>query len=52
MSEEKLVLEISDVKHKKQAGTLLLTSLRVAWAPGEIVQTFQVDYPYKQIKSK
>ena len=52
MAEEKLVLEFSNVRHKKQDGVLLLTSLRVAWAPGEIVQTFQADYPYPQIKGK
>ena len=51
-TEEKLVAEFVGVKHKKQLGVLLLTSLRVAWAPGEIVQTFQVDYPYQQIKGQ
>lgn len=50
--EEKLIAEFHDVRHKKQLGVLLLTSLRAAWAPGEIVQTFQVNYPYKQIKGK
>lgn len=48
--EEKVVFEVQGVKHKKQDGILLLTSVRVAWAPGEILQTFQVDYPYQQIK--
>lgn len=48
--EEKLVLQFQNVKHKKQNGVLLFTSLRVAWAPGEIVQTFQADFPYQQIK--
>ena len=52
VEEEKVVLEIAGVKHKKQQGTLLLTSLRVAWAPGEIVQTFEADYPYQQIKGR
>ena len=50
--EEKVILEVPGVRHKKQDGILLLTSLRIAWAPGEILQTFQVDYPYQQIKSK
>lgn len=50
VEEEKLVLQFQNVKHKKQNGVLLFTSLRVAWAPGEIVQTFQADFPYQQIK--
>lgn len=52
MAEEKVVAEFDGVRHKKQLGVLLLTSLRVAWAPGEIVQAFQVDYPYQQIKGQ
>lgn len=49
-AEEKVVLEFRDVKYKKELGVLVLTSLRVAWAPGDIVQTFQADFPYQQIK--
>jgi hypothetical protein len=49
-TKEELVAEFHSVRHKKQLGVLLLTSLRVAWAPGDIVQAFQVDYPYHQIK--
>lgn len=48
--QEELTAEFHGVKHKKQVGVLLLTSLRVAWAPGDIVQTFQANYPYQQIK--
>ena len=47
---EEVVSEFHEVRHKKQDGVLLLTSLRVAWAPGEILQTFKVDCPYQQIK--
>ncbi len=50
--EEKLIGEFHNVKHNKQAGVLILTSLRVAWAPGEIVERFQVDHPYPHIKGK
>lgn len=49
---EELVAEFHGVKHKKEVGVLLLTSLRVAWAAGDIVQTFQANYPYQQIKGE
>lgn len=48
--EEKLIAEFREIRHKKQLGVLLLTTSRVAWAPGDMVQTFQADYPYQQIK--
>lgn len=44
---EKLVAEFPSVRHKKQDGVLLLTSARVAWSAGELLQ---VNYPYHQIK--
>lgn len=47
---EKVVVEFHQVKHKKQPGVLLLTSARVAWSPGEIVQAFEINHPYHQIK--
>lgn len=49
---ENPLAEFQRVKHKKQYGVLLITSLRVAWSPGEIFQAAQVSYPYNQIKSQ
>lgn len=50
--EEKLIAEFREIRHKKQLGVLLVTTSRVAWAPGDMVQTFQADYPYQQIKGR
>lgn len=48
--EEKVVGEYQGVKYKKQDGVLVVTSLRVAWSRGG--QTFDVNYPYQQIKGR
>lgn len=48
--EEKVIAEFHGVRLKKQHGVLLLTSVRVAWAPGEILQTFQANYLFQDIK--
>ena len=47
--EEKLLAEFHGVKHKKQDGILLLTSVRVAWS-AEDQGEFKVNHPYPQIK--
>ncbi len=52
MAEEKPLAEFQGVRHKKQNGVLLITSLRVAWCQGDIFQAAQVSYPYNQIKSQ
>ena len=44
---EKFLAEFHGVRHKKQEGVLFLTSVRFAWASGNI---FQVNHPYNQIK--
>ena len=50
--EEQPLAEFQGIRHKKQDGVLLITSLRVAWSPGEIFQSAQVSYKYNQIKSQ
>ena len=45
--EEKFVAEFPGVRHKKQGGVLVLTSVRAAWSSGNV---FQVNYPYNQIR--
>ena len=45
--EEKFIAEFHGVRHKKQEGVLLLTSVRVAWSSGNV---FQINYPYHQIR--
>ena len=49
-SEEKLITEFHGVKLNKQRGVLVLTSLRVAWAPGDITETFHANHLYEDIK--
>ncbi len=50
-TEEKLVAEFPGVKFNKQRGFLLLTSLRVAWAP-DVAEKFQTDHLYETIKGE
>lgn len=50
--EEKPLAEFHGVRHKKQDGVLLITSARVAWSQGDTLQSFQLNYPYQQIKAQ
>ena len=47
---EKPLAEFPGVRHKKQDGVLLITSARVAWSQGDVLHSFQLNYPYQQIK--
>ncbi len=50
MSEgESILAEFPDVRHKKQDGSLIFTSARVAWSLGD---RFQVNQPYHGIKGE
>lgn len=51
MAEQPLA-EFQGVRHKKQDGVLLITSLRVAWCQGDIFQAAQFSFQYNQIKSQ
>ena len=50
MMEEKLIGEFQGVKLNKQPGVLLLTSRRVAWAPGDDTEAFHANHLYEDIK--
>ena len=49
---EKPLAEFPGVRHKKQDGVLLITSARVAWSQGDVLHSFQLNYPYQQIKAQ
>lgn len=48
---EDILLQVSNVRHKKSDGTLFLMSERIGWLMGS-KDTFTVSYKYSDIKSR